>query len=117
MNAGNRIPYAPKILANLALSYTGEALSVGLTAHHRGEQYGDPTNIEAIPTNAAGGIWGGLLPAYTVYDLLAQYTVFDGLTVYGSVKNLADKQYITGLRQGVYVGTERSVEAGFRYRF
>lgn len=117
VNAGNRIPYAPKILANLALSYTGEALSVALTAHHRGEQYADPTNIVDIPANAAGGIWGGLLPAYTVYDLMAQYSVFDGFTVYGSVKNLADKQYISGLRQGIYVGPERSVEAGFRYRF
>lgn len=116
-NAGKRIPYAPKILANVALSYSAEAFSVALTAHHRGEQYADPTNIEAIPTNAAGGIWGGLLPAYTVYDLLAQYTVFDGLTVYGSVKNLADKTYISGLRQGIYVGPERSIEAGFRYRF
>ena len=117
VNAGNRIPYAPKVLANLALSYTGEALSVALTAHHRGEQYADPTNIVDIPANAAGGIWGGLLPAYTVYDLMAQYSVFDGFTVYGSVKNLADKQYISGLRQGIYVGPERSVEAGFRYRF
>lgn len=117
VNAGNRIPYAPKVLANLALSYTGEALSVALTAHHRGEQYADPTNIVDIPANAAGGIWGGLLPAYTVYDLMAQYNVFEGFTVYGSVKNLADKQYISGLRQGIYVGPERSVEAGFRYRF
>ncbi|EIW89032.1 outer membrane iron(III) dicitrate receptor [Alishewanella agri BL06] len=117
VNAGNRIPYAPKILANLALSYTGEALSVALTAHHRGEQYADPTNIVDIPANAAGGIWGGLLPAYTVYDLMAQYNVFEGFTVYGSVKNLADKQYISGLRQGIYVGPERSFEAGFRYRF
>ena len=117
VNAGNRIPYAPKVLANLALSYTGEALSVALTAHHRGEQYADPTNIVDIPANAAGGIWGGLLPAYTVYDLMAQYSVFDGFTVYGSVKNLADKQYISGLRQGIYVGPERSFEAGFRYRF
>lgn len=117
VNAGNRIPYAPKILANLALSYTGEALSVALTAHHRGEQYADPTNIVDVPANAAGGIWGGLLPAYTVYDLMAQYSVFDGFTVYGSVKNLADKQYISGLRQGIYVGPERSFEAGFRYRF
>jgi Fe(3+) dicitrate transport protein len=117
VNAGNRIPYAPKVLANLALSYTGEALSVALTAHHRGEQYADPTNIVDIPANAAGGIWGGLLPAYTVYDLMAQYNLFDGFTVYGSVKNLADKQYISGLRQGIYVGPERSVEAGFRYRF
>ena len=117
VNAGNRIPYAPKVLANLALSYTGEALSVALTAHHRGEQYADPTNIVDVPANAAGGIWGGLLPAYTVYDLMAQYSVFDGFTVYGSVKNLADKQYISGLRQGIYVGPERSFEAGFRYRF
>lgn len=117
VNAGNRIPYAPKVLANLALSYTGEALSVALTAHHRGEQYADPTNTVDIPANAAGGIWGGLLPAYTVYDLMAQYNVFEGFTVYGSVKNLADKQYISGLRQGIYVGPERSFEAGFRYRF
>jgi len=117
VNAGNRIPYAPKLLANVALSYSAEAFSVALMAHHRGEQYADPTNIEAIPTNAAGGIWGGLLPAYTVYDLLAQYTVLDGLTVYGSVKNIADKQYISGLRQGIYVGPERAIEAGFRYRF
>ncbi|GGW54808.1 TonB-dependent receptor family protein [Alishewanella tabrizica] len=117
VNAGNRIPYAPKLLANVAFSYSAEAFSVALMAHHRGEQYADPSNSEAIPTNAAGGIWGGLLPAYTVYDLLAQYTVLDGLTVYGSVKNIADKQYISGLRQGIYVGPERTVEAGFRYRF
>ena len=117
VNAGNRLPYAPKVLANVALSYSGDAFSVALTAHHRGEQFGDPTNLVDIPTNAAGGIWGGLLPAYTVYDLLAQYTAFEGFTVYGSVKNLTDKQYIVGLRQGIYVGPERAFEAGFRYRF
>ncbi|MFN3710469.1 MAG: TonB-dependent receptor family protein [Alishewanella aestuarii] len=117
VNAGNRLPYAPKVLANVALSYSSDAFSVALTAHHRGEQFGDPTNRVDIPANAAGGIWGGLLPAYTVYDLLAQYTAFEGFTVYGSVKNLTDKQYIAGLRQGIYVGPERAFEAGFRYRF
>ena len=117
VNAGNRLPYAPKVLANVALSYSADAFSVALTAHHRGEQFGDPTNRVDIPANAAGGIWGGLLPAYTVYDLLAQYTAFEGFTVYGSVKNLTDKQYVAGLRQGIYVGPERAFEAGFRYRF
>lgn len=117
VNAGNRLPYAPKVLANVALSYSADAFSVALTAHHRGEQFGDPSNRVDIPANAAGGIWGGLLPAYTVYDLLAQYTAFEGFTVYGSVKNLTDKQYIAGLRQGIYVGPERAFEAGFRYRF
>jgi len=31
------------------------------------------------------------------------------------LKNLTDKRYITGLRQGIYVGPERSVEVGIRY--
>ena len=80
-------------------------------------QFGDPTNRVDIPTNAASGIWGGLLPAYTVIDLLSQYQVTENFSVSGSVKNLADKRYISGLREGIYVGPERSFEIGARYRF
>lgn len=115
-NAGNRLPYAPKIIGNLALNYSAGPLSAALTAHHRGEQYGDPTNRRDIPANAAGGIWGGLIPSYTVVDLMAQYQFSERLTVFGALKNLTDKHYITGLRQGIYVGPERTVEAGVRFR-
>ncbi|OFE12149.1 TonB-dependent receptor [Pseudohongiella acticola] len=115
--AGNRLPYAPKLLANLGLNYRMDRLQASLTAHHRGEQYADPSNQVDLPTGAAGGIWGGLLPAYTVVDLTAQYTVAQGFDVFGAIKNLADKKYIAGLRQGIYVGPERSVEVGFRYGF
>ncbi|MGI5310720.1 TonB-dependent receptor family protein [Rheinheimera sp. WS51] len=116
-NQGNRLPYAPKIIANLALSYQQEKLSAALTAHHRGEQYGDASNIKDIPTDAAGGIWGGLMPSYTVLDLTAQYELADNIRLFGSVKNLTDKRYITGLRQGIYVGPERSFEIGASYSF
>lgn len=116
-NAGNRLPYAPKIIANVALNYQLEQLTAAVSAHHRGEQYGDAANTVALPTNAAGGIWGGLLPAYTVLDLTAQYKFGQHVTVFGAVKNLTDKRYITGLRQGIYVGPERSFEAGIRYSF
>jgi Fe(3+) dicitrate transport protein len=115
--AGNRLPYAPKLLANIGLNYTLDRLQASLTAHHRGEQYGDPSNQVDLPTGASGGIWGGLLPAYTVVDLTAQYNIAAGFDVFGAVKNIADKQYIAGLRQGIYVGPERSVEVGFRYGF
>lgn len=115
-NRGNRLPYAPEYLANASLNYSDGQLSAALTAHHRGEQYGDPTNREAIPGGAAGGIWGGLMSSYTLYDAMAQYTVSDQLTLFGAVKNIADKRYITGLRQGIYVGPERSFEVGLRYR-
>lgn len=115
--AGNRLPYAPKVVANLGLNYDLQQLSLALNLHHRGEQFGDPTNLVALPTNAAGGIWGGLIPSYTVIDLLAQYEFSKDIAVFGSVKNLADKRYISGLREGIYVGPERSVEVGARYRF
>ena len=116
-NAGNRLPYAPKFIANVAFNYQLEQLTAALSAHHRGEQYGDPTNQVEIPANAAGGIWGGLLPSYTVLDLTAQYNLADNVSVFGAVKNLTDKRYITGLRQGIYIGPERSVELGVRYQF
>ncbi|PAU86500.1 TonB-dependent siderophore receptor [Pseudomonas sp. WN033] len=116
-NKGNRLPYAPKYLANAALNYTHGRLSTALNAHYQGNQYGDPSNTKDIPSNAAGGIWGGQIRSYTVYDLLAQYQLNDNLRLQGAVKNLTDKRYITGLRQGIYVGPERSFEVGMNYRF
>jgi Fe(3+) dicitrate transport protein len=116
-NSGNRLPYAPKVIANVALNYESDGLNTALTAHHRGEQYGDPSNTQEIPANAAGGIWGGLMPAYTLLDLTAQYALSKKMKLFGAVKNITDKRYITGLRQGIYVGPERSVEVGINYKF
>lgn len=115
--SGNRLPYAPELMANVALSYSAGNLQAALSAHHRGEQYGTPENEVDLPAGAAGGIWGGLLPSYTVYDLTAQYQLRDGMTVFGAVKNLTDRQYIASLRQGIYAGPKRSFEVGFRYGF
>lgn len=116
VNDGNRLPYAPKHLANMAANYDNGNLRTTLSAHYRGSQYGDPTNIVDIPTGAADGIWGGRMPSYTVFDLMAQYNVNDALRVFGTVKNIADKHYISGFRQGIYVGPERTFEVGVRYR-
>jgi Fe(3+) dicitrate transport protein len=113
-NEGNRIPYAPSILANLALDVQTGPLRSNLLIHHRGEQYGDPSNLREIPVNAAGGIWGGLLPAYTLLDLTVQWQATGSLSLFGALKNLTDERYITGLRQGIYVGPERSFEVGVR---
>jgi Fe(3+) dicitrate transport protein len=116
-NSGNRLPYAPRVIANVALSYESDNLSGAFTVHHRGEQYGDANNTEDIPDDAAGGIWGGLLPAYTLLDVTARYAVNKKMKLFGAVKNLTNKRYITGLRQGIYVGPERSFEIGVNYRF
>ncbi|MFT5541019.1 MAG: Fe(3+) dicitrate transport protein [Glaciecola sp.] len=114
---GNRLPYAPKIIANIALNYEYDKFNTALSAHHRGEQFGDTENTIDIPSDAAGGIWGGLMPAYTLVDLTAQYNYSENVRMLGSIKNLTDKRYITGLRQGIYVGPERSFEMGVSYSF
>lgn len=116
-NKGNRLPYAPEYLANAGLNYTDGRFSSALNVHYRGEQFGDASNRKDIPAGAEGGIWGGQMRSYTLYDLLAQYQMNDHLRVQGAVKNLTDKRYITGLRQGIYVGPERSFEVGMNYRF
>lgn len=116
-NQGNRLPYAPKYLANAGLVHSLGKFTNGLNAHYQSDQYGDPTNRSDIPANAAGGIWGGKMRSYTVYDLTSQYQLSQNLKLQGAVKNLTDKRYITGLRQGIYVGPERSFEVGFNYKF
>jgi Fe(3+) dicitrate transport protein len=114
--AGNRLPYAPEHIANLALNYQSGNLRTGFLVHYRGEQFGDPSNRVDIPTNAAGGIWGGKLDAYTVADIVAQYDFSRALTAFGSIKNVSDERFITGLRQGIYAGPERTFELGIRIR-
>ena len=113
-NAGNRIPYAPRVLANLALDFQSGPLRASLLVHHRGEQFGDETNLREIPNFAEGGIWGGLMPSYKTLDLTAEWQAIGSTSVFGAIKNLTDKRYITGLRQGIYVGPERSFELGVR---
>jgi Fe(3+) dicitrate transport protein len=113
-NEGNRIPYSPRVLANLALDVQHGPLRTALLAHHRGAQFGDETNRRDIPSNAAGGIWGGLMPAYTLFDVTAQWQMRGRLSVFGALKNLTDERYITGLRQGIYAGAGRNFEVGVR---
>lgn len=116
---GNRLTYSPEVLANIALGYTKGDLQAELSAHYNGEQYGSSDNRKEIGGNSGGigGIWGGKLDAYTTVNLSTRYAVNKQLSVFGAVKNLTDEHYISGLRQGIYVGPERSFEVGAKYKF
>ncbi len=119
-NKGNRIVYSPEVLANLALGYSTGSLKTELSANYTGSQYASSDNRKPIGGTGAdglGGIWGGEIDAYTTLSLNAQYQVGAQLTVSGSVKNLTDERYISGMRQGIYVGPERSFDIGLRYQF
>lgn len=113
---GNRLPYTPELVANLALGYRTGALRTQLSVNHTGAQFTDVMNTRVIAENLSG-FFTGEVDAYTTVDLGARYDVSKQLEVFGSIKNLADERYIASLRQGIYVGPERSVDVGLRYRF
>ena len=113
---GNRIPYTPEWVANLGLVYSMRDLRAALYVHHTGAQYTDVTNTREIAENLTG-FFTVRIDGYTLLDLSLTYDVNSRLNIGGTIKNLTDKQYIASLRQGIYVGTERTVDMALRYRF
>ncbi|OGT74822.1 MAG: TonB-dependent receptor [Gammaproteobacteria bacterium RIFCSPLOWO2_02_FULL_57_10] len=113
---GNRITYTPEWTANLSLDYSVGGLRSSLALHHTGEQFTDTANSVTLAENTSG-FFTGRIDSYTLLDLNLVYEVNSQLSFSGSIKNLTDRRYIASLRQGIYVGVERSVDAGFVYRF
>lgn len=111
---GNRLPYAPKLTSNLALSYKTGGLKSNLGIYRVSSQFVDPENTEA--ENADGR--RGEIPAYTTVNLNAHYAVNKQLSVFGTVRNLLDKKYIASRNpDGIFPGAERNFEAGMSYKF
>jgi Fe(3+) dicitrate transport protein len=113
---GNRLSYAPERMANLSLAYKSGPWRAALLFNAVSSQFGDGMNRRELTTESTG-TWGGLIPGYSTIDLTSSYEVSDNLSLSGGIKNLTDKHYIAGLRQGIYVGPERSFDVGVRYRF
>ena len=113
---GNRVPYTPEWIANLALSYENGPLRGSLRLHHTGAQFTDVMNSRPIGESLTG-FFTGQIDGHTIADLSVLYRLNDKLEFGATVKNLADARYIGSLRQGIYVGPERSFDVGASYRF
>ena len=114
--SGNRVTYTPEMVVNMILGYKQGAFKGALVASYVGAQFTDQSNTVAL-TESATGFFTGKLDAYTLVDLNANYTVDKNLTLFGSVKNLTDTQYIASLRQGIYAGVSRNLMVGIKYKF
>ncbi len=118
IKSGNRLPYAPELLANVTLAYASGPLKVALSGRYVDAQYGHGDNSSPIVKPAgANDVWKGKLPSYHTLDLTGSYDVGRQLKLSAAIKNLTDERYIAGLRQGIYAGPERSFELGARYSF
>jgi Fe(3+) dicitrate transport protein len=113
---GNRVTYAPEWVANLIFAYQSGPLKTALSVNYIDEQFTDAANTVGIKENTSG-FFTGQLDAYTTVDLTASYAINKQFSVFGAVKNLTDEHYVASLRQGIYVGPERSVEVGAKYSF
>ncbi|ODU02600.1 MAG: TonB-dependent receptor [Thiobacillus sp. SCN 63-1177] len=110
---GNRLPYAPELMTNLALNYASGGLKTSLSAHRVSSQFVDPENTKAESADGRRGE----IPAYTTLDLSAHYAVNKQLNVFAIVRNLTDRKYIASRNpDGIFPGIERNFVLGMNYK-
>lgn len=111
---GNRLPYAPELVANLAVNYRTGAFKGSLVASHVSEQFVDAENTRAESTDGRRGE----IPSYTTFNLSGHYALSKQWRVFGTVRNLFDRQYIASRNpDGIFPGAERNFEIGMSYKF
>lgn len=111
---GNRLPYAPKNLANTSLTYRQGPLRAALQYSYVSEQFTDFENTEAGSANGRTGV----IPSYGVWNMSGDYQLTPAITLNASVKNLFDKDYIASRApEGIFSGTPRLITAGVRMAF
>ncbi len=113
---GNRLSDSPELTGNFVVGYQQGRLQTAILFNYVGEAFGDGSNARELTTEETG-TWGGEIPSYYTIDVTGQFTVNESMDVFGAIKNLTDELYISGLRQGIYVGPERSFEIGAKVRF
>jgi Fe(3+) dicitrate transport protein len=132
--AGNRLPYAPKQMLTLNLSYErpdGWRGRIGLT--HLSRQFGNAQNYTGTsPEGYQGtvdlgggnkaeqedkGLFGEI-PALTLVNASLSYSpVGEKTTWFATVENLTDKRYFNARTNGLQPGRPRMVFFGVRYSF
>jgi Fe(3+) dicitrate transport protein len=127
--AGNRLPYAPKHMLTLNLSYErpdGWRGRIGVT--HLSRQFGNAQNYGGVtPEGHTGLVDGdqqakyglfGEIPALTLANASLSYSpVGEKTTWFATVENLTDKRYFNSRTNGLQPGRPRMVFVGVRYSF
>lgn len=113
-SAGNRQPYAPEHLLTAALGWEGGGLDANLESVFVDEQYANFSNTRQ--TAASGQ--SGTIPSYVVWNAAVNYTIKPwNATLFLTVKNLFDKDYIIDRTRGILPGSPRLVQGGVKYAF
>ena len=112
---GNRLPYAPELIASVAAGVAfGDWLNLQAEVQHTSEMFADDLNTVAPTANGQRG----LIEAATILNLTANWTPGDGAVAwFVTVKNLTDELYIVDRSRGVLPGAPRMVQAGVSLKY
>jgi Fe(3+) dicitrate transport protein len=132
-DAGNRLPYAPKHMLTLNLSYErpdGWLGRIGMTylsrqfantQNYRGtspEGYTDSVNLGGSFADQEDAGLFGEIPALTLFNASLNYSpVGSKTTWFATVENLTDKRYFNARTNGIQPGRPRTVFVGVRQSF
>ena len=103
--SGNEFPYVPDFTLNLRGGLLFEKFSTYLNYHHQAEVFTNGANTSK-------------LDSYGILDWSGFYAISDGVTVFGKVTNLADKEYAHSLLpDGYRAGAPRIWSVGMSFDF
>lgn len=114
---GNRMPYAPKHNVTTTLGFTAaQGWDLRLEAVRVDSQFSDFANTRVAPLGG-DGLRGQIKP-YLVFNLAATYPLPTmPATLFVTVKNLFDEDYIVDRTRGIRVGAPLLVQGGVNLRF
>ena len=102
---GNELPYIPDFQYNLRGGLVFDKFSTYLNYHYQADVYTSADNV-------------GKLEEYGVLDWSAFYTIKEGVTVFGKVTNLADKEYaVSHMPDGYRPGAPQVASFGMSFDF
>lgn len=120
---GNRMQYAPEHLLNLDFGYEhSSGINARIGVQHVSKQFVDDGNTrdeirDAENPERRQGIQG-IIPSYTIWNAGINYKVPNsGVTLFASVENLFDKEYLVSRNEGKLAGRERLFFGGITYDF
>lgn len=112
---GNRLPYAPRSLANVNLGwYHTTGIHAFVEAVETGRQYGDDLNTVEPTANGQRGA----LPSYTLFNATVNMPLEAvRSTLFFTVKNIGDRIAIVDRARGILPTHPRLIQGGIQYRF
>ena len=112
---GNRLPYAPEMIASAAIGYDWQDIVYAeVEMQYTGEMFSD--DLQSVVSSADGQ--RGLIGDVLLWNATVNVDIPDtNLTVYATVKNLTDEVYIADRTRGIIPGAPRLIQTGVAVKF